>query len=207
VAPALRRTEVVLLVAAPIVLGLGRALLVPFNDQKWDQMLTSMTTHHSRNALGWSLAVVAAALLVITALALVRLVPGRPRLTVPALIGVACGWIGTVGVATGGLVMGDMSQSSARAEMVDVLTRFNEGSGNTLFFLVIAGVIGNVLLAVALTRSGVVTRGTAVLLAVGAVTSLVGAPGPVKPIAVSGAVLLLGGHALLLRGRPQQSAS
>ena len=168
-------------------------------------MLSDMATHRSRNAIGWSLTLVAAALLVPAGLAVVRLVPGRPRLTLPALLGVAFGWVGTAAIASGGLVMGDMSDSPDRAAMVAVLTRFNEGSGNTIFLLVLAGVIGNVLLAIALARSGVASRGTAVLLGVGAVVSLVGAPGPLKAIAVSGAVLLLGAHLLLLRSLSQSA--
>jgi len=196
----LRQTEVVLLVAAPVVLGLGRALLVPFNDQGWGQMLTDMADHPTRNALGWSLALFAAGLLTATGLALVRLVSDRPRLTVPATIGVVTGWAGTAAIASGGLLMGDMAKSPARETMVNVLTGFNEGNGNTVFFMVLAGVVGNILLAVALARGGVASKGTAILIGTGAVISLVGAPGPVAPVAITGAALLLAGHVQLLRG-------
>ena len=92
-----------------------------------------------------------------------------------------------------------MANSPDRSAMVTVLTNFNEGNANTIFFLVLAGVVGNVLLAIALARSGIASRGTAVLLGVGAVVSLVSAPGPVASIAVFGAALLLGAHLLLLR--------
>ncbi len=197
--PALSRAEVALLAVSPVVLALGRVLVVPFDDQDWDHMLGDMATHSARNAIGWSLTLVAAALLVPAGLALVRLVPGRARLTVPAGLGIAFGWVGTAAVASGGLVMGNMADSPDRGAMVAVLTRFNEGSGNTIFLLVLIGVIGNVMLAIALARSRVASRGAAVLLGVGAVLSLVGAPGPLKLIAVSGAVLLLGAHLLLLR--------
>ena len=201
--PGLRRTEVALLVGAPVVLAVGRLTLIPYDDQKWDHMLGQMAAHHSRNAFGWGLALVAAALLVASGLALVRLVPGRPGLTVPALVGVALGWVGTAGVATGGLVMGDMADSPDRRAMVDVLTNFNEGNGNVIFVLIVAGVLGNVLLASALRRSGIASRGTVVVISVGAVLSLTGAPGPAIAIAVSGAVLMLVGHLLLLRGMAQ----
>lgn len=201
--PTLSRAEVTLVTLTPVVLLVGRLMLVPFDDQDWNRMLSDMATHRSRNAIGWSLTLVAAALLVPAGLALVRLVPGRPRLTVPALLGIALGWVGTAAVASGGLVMGAMADSPDRGAMVTVLTRFNEGSGNTIFVLVLAGVIGSVLLAIALARSDVASPGTAVLLGVGSVFSLVGAPGPLKPIAVSGAVLLLGAHLLLLRSLAQ----
>ena len=197
--PGLRRTDVVLLTTAPLVLALGRLLLVPFDDQEWDRMLSDMAANPTRSAIGWGLALVAAALLTVAGVALVRLVPDRPRLTVPALVGVALGWTGTAAVAAIGLVMGEMASSPERNAMVRVLTDMNEGTGNIVFILVLAGVLGNVLLAIALTRGGIATRGTGVLLAVGAVASLVGAPGPFKPIAVSGAVLLMGAYLLLLR--------
>lgn len=203
-APGLHRHEVVLLATAPVVLALGRLILVPFDDQEWNRMLGDMAANHSRNAVGWSLALIAAALLTVAGLALVRLVPDRPRLTVPALLGVALGWTGTAAIASGGLVMGDMADSPEREAMVAVLTNFNEGSGNTIFFIVLAGVVGNILLAVALARSGIASRGTAVLLGLGAAVSLIGAPGPVKPIAVTGAVLLIGAHLLILRGLSQR---
>ena len=200
----LRRTEVVLLAAAPVVLALGRLVLVPFDDQQWSRMLGEMAVNHSRNAVGWSLALIAAALLTVAGLALVRLVPGRARLTVPALLGVTLGWTGTAAIASGGLVMGDMAGSPEREAMVEVLTNFNEGSGNTIFFVILAGVVGNILLAVALARAGIASRGTAALLGLGAVASLVGAPGPFKPIAVTGAVLLLCAHLLILRSLSQR---
>ncbi len=197
--PGLLGHDVILLATAPIVLALGRLVLVPFDDQEWGRMLGDMAANHSRNAVGWSLTLVAAALLTAAGLALVKLIPDRPRLTVPALVGVALGWTGTAAIASGGLVMGDMADSPEREAMIVALTNFNEGNGNTIFFLVLAGVVGNILLAIALARSGIASRGTAVLLGLGAVVSLIGAPGPVKAIAVTGAVLLFGAHLLILR--------
>ena len=192
--------EGVLLLAAPLILFLGRLLLVPFDDQGWDEMLTTMADHPTRNAIGWSLALLAAGLLGAAGLTLVHLVADRPWLTVPAAVGVVTGWAGAAAVASGGLVMGDMAKSSEREAMVAVLTGFNEGNGNTVFFLVLAGVLGNVLLAVALARSGHASRGAAVLFAVGAAGSLVAAPGPARPVALLAALLLLSGHVVVLRG-------
>lgn len=204
-APGLHRHEVALLVTAPVVLALGRLILVPFDDQEWNRMLSDMAAHHFRNAVGWSMALIAAALLTAAGLALVRLVPDRPRLTVPALLGVTLGWTGTAAVASAGLAMGNMADSPERDAMVAVLTNFNEGTGNTIFLVVLAGVVGNILLAVALARSGIASRGTAVLLGLGAVLSLIGAPGPAKPIAVTGALLLIGAHLLILRSPSQRA--
>ena len=193
------RHDLVVLATAPLFLAVGRLILVPFDDQEWDGVLTDMAANHSRNAIGWALTLIAAALLSAAGLALVRLLPHRSRLVLPAAIGVAFGWAGTAAIASGGLVMGDMADSPQRTAMVAVLTNFNEGNGNTIFFLVLAGVLGNILLAIALARSAIVSKGTAVLLGLGAVVSLVGSPGPFKPIAVTGAVLLIGAHLLILR--------
>lgn len=193
------RHDLVVLATAPLVLAVGRLALVPYDDQEWDRVLTDMAANHSRNAIGWILTLIAAALLSAAGLALARLVPRRSRLILPAAIGVTLGWVGTAAIATGGLIMNDMANSPERSAMVAVLTSFNEGNGNAIFFLVLAGVLGNILLAVALARTDIVSKGTAVLLGLGAVVSLVGSPGPVKAIAVAGAVLLIGAHLLILR--------
>ncbi|MEO6652994.1 MAG: hypothetical protein ABIP17_10090 [Ilumatobacteraceae bacterium] len=193
------RHDLVVLAIAPLVLAVGRLILVPYDDQEWDRVLTDMAANHSRNAIGWALTLIAAALLSAAGLALVRLLPHRSRLVLPAAIGVVLGWTGTAGIATGGLIMGDMANVPERTAMVAVLTNFNEGNGNTIFFLVLAGVLGNILLAIALARGAIVSKGVAVLLGLSAVVSLVGSPGPVKAIAVTGAVMLIGAHFLILR--------
>jgi len=203
----LRRTEIVILLAAPVILLLGRALLVPFDDQRWGDMLTTMADHPTRNAIGWVLALIAVALLAVGGLGLVRLVSDQPLLAVPATVGVALGWAGAAAVASGGLLMGDMAKNPQRASMIDVLEGFNEGNGNTVFFLVLAGVLGNVLLAVALARTGLASRGAAALLAIGAVGSLIAAPGPARPVAIVAALLLLAGHALVLRSLPERHSA
>ena len=203
----LRRTEIIILLAAPVLLLSGRALLVPYDDQRWSDMLTTMADHPTRNAIGWVLALVATALLGVGGLGLARLVADRPLLAIPATVGVALGWAGAAAIASGGLVMGDMAKSPQRASMINVLEGFNEGNGNTLFSLVLAGVLGNVLLAVALARTGLASRGAATLVAVGASGSLIAAPGPARPVAMVAALLLLGGHALVVRGMPERRSA
>lgn len=201
---AMRRAEVGLLIGAPVVLLLGRALLVPFDDQQWDGMLTTMAEHPTRNAIGWSLALLAAGVLSAAGFVLVRLVArSRPKLAFAALIGVVTGWAGTAAVASGGLVMGDMAKNPEREAMVSVLSGFNEGNGNTVFFMVLTGVIGNIALAVAFARSGVASRGVAILFGVGAVGSLVASPGPARPVALVAGALLLAGQVLVLRSSTQ----
>ena len=200
----LRRTEVVILLLAPVLLLLGRLLLVPFDDQKWGDMLTAMADKPTQNAIGWTLALVAVALLAVGGLGLVRLVADQPLLAVPATVGVAFGWAGAAAISSGGLMMGDMAKNPQRASMIEVLTAFNKGNGNTVFFLVLAGVLGNIVLAVALARTGLASRGTATLFGIGAVVSLIAAPGPARPVAIVGALLLLGGQALVLRSLPER---
>ena len=203
------RPETAVLLAAPVVLILGRSLLVPFDDQQWGAMFATMAEHPTRNAIGWSLALFAAGLLAAAGLVLLRLVADQPRLAVPAAVGIVTGWAGTAAIASGGLVMGDMAKSPDRDAMVAVLTGFNEGNGNTVFLLVLTGVLGNILLAVALARSGRTSRGTAILFGVGAVGSLVAAPGPARPVALLAALLLLAAHLLVVRSlidnRPNMS--
>ena len=66
------RPAVILLVAAPLLMALARVLLVPFDDQKWDQVLNQMAAHQGRSDTGWILALAASGLLAATALMLAR---------------------------------------------------------------------------------------------------------------------------------------
>jgi len=91
--------------------------------------------------------------------------------------------------------MGDMADSPEREAMEAVLTNFNEGNGKHDRLPRPRRSDRDILLAVALARSGIASRGTAVLLGLGAAVSLIAAPGPIKPIALTGAVLLIGGAA------------
>ncbi len=60
-------------------------------------------------------------------------------------------------------------------------------------------VIGYIVLAVGLARSGLVTKGAAVLIAIGAAATLITTPGPMTPLLVLAALLLTAGHGLAAR--------
>ena len=90
----LTRGVVVLLIGAPLLMAVGRVLLVPFDDEDWDAVLTSMANHQGRSDAGWLIAMAASGLLAVTAVILAhRLgVTGRTRAAMFATVTTAIGW-------------------------------------------------------------------------------------------------------------------
>ena len=68
----LTRGVVVLLIGAPLLMAVAHVLLVPFDDQDWDAVLTSMANHQGRSDAGWLMAMAASGLLAVTAVILAR---------------------------------------------------------------------------------------------------------------------------------------
>src|SRR4029450_4076928 len=60
--PVLSRTTSALLVIAPVLMGVGGALSVRFDDQDWNGTLTGMAEHHARADVGGVLRLVGCAL-------------------------------------------------------------------------------------------------------------------------------------------------
>ena len=56
-----------LLIGAPLLMAVGRMLLVPIDDQDWDAVMTSMARHEARSDSGWLIAIAACGLLAVTA--------------------------------------------------------------------------------------------------------------------------------------------
>ena len=65
--------------------------------------------------------------------------------------------------------------------------------------LCVLAAVGYVVLAVGLARSGLVGKGVAVLVGLGGVGTLLTMPGPLKPLLVFAALVLLAGQALVVR--------
>src|SRR5688572_28805757 len=59
-----------LLIGAPLLMAIARVLLVPFDDEDWDAVMTSMAANQGRSDTGWLLAIVASGLLAVTAVVL-----------------------------------------------------------------------------------------------------------------------------------------
>ena len=195
------RPAALLLVGAPVLMALARVLLVPFDDQKWDQVLTQMAAHQGRSDTGWILALAASGLLATTALMLARRLSLAGRTRAAAFVGVstALGWAGSAGICASAVVMSVQAKAPDRAVQVQILKDLNAGSTFYIFLLCVLAAVGYVVLAVGLARNGVASKGAAVLLGFGGVSTLLTMPGPAKPLLVLTALLLTAGHLLVMR--------
>lgn len=199
--PELARTAAVLLIGAPLLMAVGRLLLVPFDDQGWDAVLTQSAAHQNRSDTGWIIAMAASGLLAAAALSLARLLHLAGRTKVAAFAGVttAIGWAGSAGICTGGLLLSYQGRASDRKVQVKLLNDFNAGHGSLVFLLCVLAAVGYVVLAVGLARSGLIGKGVAILVALGGVGTLLTMPGPIKALLVCAALVLFAGQALVVR--------
>jgi len=200
------RPAATLLLVAPLVMALGRALLVPFDDQDWNGTLTDMAAHRGRSDAGWVLALAASGLLATTVgILAAQLRTRRRRSSGFALVATALGWAGCAAICGGGLLMSAMARATDRDVQVQVMKEFNDAGATGVVFLVcVIAAVGYVVLAVGLARSQVTSKGAAVLIGLGGATTLLTMPGPLTPLLVATALILAAGHGLALRtlGRP-----
>jgi hypothetical protein len=210
-ATGISRTAVVLLVAAPLVMALGRVLLVPLDDQDWDQTMTDMAAHQGRSDLGWVLAIAASGILGTTAAIVAHRLrlAGRAKSSAFVVVTTALGWAGCAAICFAGLYLSSAAEAPDRAAQVQVAKDINDGSSGFVFLLIVIGAIGYVVAAVALARSRVVATGAAVLIGLGGAATLLTMGGPVTPLLVAAALVLAAGHGLALRslGREPERAA
>lgn len=202
------RSAAVLLIGAPLLMALGRVLLVPFDDQNWNKVLNQMAAHQGRSDTGWLLAMAASGLLATTATVLARQLrlAGRGRAAAFVVVSTALGWAGSAAMAAGGLSMSVAAKAPDRAVQIQVLKDFNSGHSAFIFLACVVAAVGYVVLAVGLARAGVTSKGAAVLVGLGGASTLLTMPGPLTPLLVLTAVLLAAGHALVLRSTVDESA-
>jgi hypothetical protein len=198
-----------LLVGGPLVMVVGRLLLVPLDDQGWDGVLTDAAAHQSRSDTGWLLAMAAAGLIAASAVALSAVLgrAGRTRAAAVAAVTTAVGWAGCAGIATAGLLLSYQGKAPDRAVQVQLLKDVNAGHTAFIFLMCVLGAVGYVVLAVGLARSHVVGKGVAVLVGLGGFATLLTMPGPMKPLLVLSALLLTAGQALVVRAIGLEGAS
>jgi hypothetical protein len=191
-----------LLVGAPLVMAIGRTLLVPFDDEDWDSVMSSMAANSGRSNTGWLLALAACGLLTVTAVVLahqLRLV-GKVRMAMFVTITTAIGWAATAAICLGGLYLAVAAEAPDRGAQVQLQQDFNNaGATGVIFLMVIVAAIGYIVLAVGLARSSIITKGAAVLVAIGGAATLLTMAGPVTPLLVLAALLLTAGHGLAAR--------
>lgn len=194
-AAALTRTQAACLLAAPIVLIAARAVTTPFRD-KGDTAgyLAAIANNHATSNVGAVLGIIGALLLIPALIGLGRIAGERmPRL---AWLGAGLATIGAVAltiVAMLAIIGGQVAQFASPADRVDVWNKIlNSGAGAAVGqLMLVSGVIGMVLLAVGLFRSGPVHPAAAVLLGIGGATTMLTAPGPVRVVLIAAAALTL----------------
>lgn len=199
--PGLTRTAVAVLIGGPLLMALGRVLLVPMNDQGWDQRLTEAAAHQGRSDTGWLIAMAASGLIAAGAfyLASVLRQVGAAKAAAFTVATTAVGWAASAGIATAGLLLSYQGQAPDRAVQVQLLKDVNAGHTTFIFLLCVVAAVGYVVLAVSLARSQVVTKGVAAVLGLGGAGTLITGPGPAKPLLVAAALILLAGSALVVR--------
>lgn len=202
------RLTTTLLVAAPAVMAVGRLLHVPLdtdNAADWEATLRRMAAHQVRSDSGWLLAMVAAGLLSVTALALAQRLTaaGRTKSAGFCLIMLPIAWAGCAADSGAALIMSGMAKSTDLALQAQILHTYNATVTPGIVFLAeVFGAIGYITLAVASARAHIMSRGTAVVLALGGAGTLITSSGPKTPLLVTAAVLLGVGHILAVRTTP-----
>jgi hypothetical protein len=197
----INRVSAGFLLGGPVLMVIGRLLLVPMDDQKWDATLTQAAAHQGRSDAGWILAMAAAGLLGASALALAALLRGAawPKAAAVAAITTAAGWAGCAGICTAGMMLSYQGKAPDRAVQVQLLKDLNAGHTGFIFLLCVVAAVGYVVLSVALARAHVIGKTAAVLIGLGGAGTLLTMPGPMKPLLVLTALLLLAGHVLVVR--------
>jgi hypothetical protein len=189
-----------LLVGGPLLMVVGRLLLVPMDDQRWDATLTSAAAHQIRSDTGWILSMAAAGLIAASAIALATLLSrtGRTKSAAVAAVTTAVGWAGCAGISTAGMMLSYQGKAPDRAVQVQLLKDLNAGHTAFVFLLCVLAAVGYVVLTVGLARSKVISKGVALLVGLGAVGTLLTTPGPMKSLLVGLSVLLTVGQALVV---------
>jgi hypothetical protein len=126
-----------LLIGAPLLMALGRVLLVPLDDQDWGGVMTSMAAHQARSDAGWLLAIVASGLLRITAVMLAgRLrLAGWIRSAMFVTITTAIGWAATAATCLQGIYLSVAATAPDRDAQVKPQEDFNEGEIGFVFLM------------------------------------------------------------------------
>lgn len=199
--PGLAPAAVALLVGAPLLMAVGRLLLVPIDDQGWNAVLNAAAAHQGRSDTGWLLAMAASGLLGATGMLLGHLLSaaGRTRAALFVMGTTALGWAGSAGICSAGILLGYQGKAPDRAVQIQVLHAANAGHTAFIFLLCVLAVVGYVVLAVELVRSGVAGKAAATVVGLGGVGTLLTMPGPLKALLVVSALVLLAGHVMVIR--------
>jgi hypothetical protein len=198
--PRISLTAIVSLIAAPLVLLVAPTLNVPWPGDsgvvKVGRFVQQIADDPTRSDLGAAL--VLPAVLYLGTVARTR----TPRL---GAIATALTVIGCVGIANVGAISAidrQIVQHSPTPVAVEVTRQYNENIP-IVDLPILLGVLGFVLLAVCLYRSRRVPRMAAILIGLGGAATTITAQGPIRPLLLTAAgILLIGQARLVLATRP-----
>jgi hypothetical protein len=188
------RTQLACLVAGPLVMTAGRAMLVPHDDENYAGILSQMAEQPASNGIGWFLAFLACALLIPASTGLAGTFADQiRRLSSITSLLLVVGWVGTSATAPAILVASDIAAKAPAESVAAGLKAFNDGIAGAFFLMSVLGIIGAITLAVGLFRSKAVPKPAAVLVGLGIVTTIITMSGPVQGLLLACSLILLAG--------------
>ena len=157
--------------------------------------------NHATADFGAVLLIVGSLLLIPAFIALGRIARGRmPKLAWAGVGLTVIGCSAMTMIATIALVGASVARFATPGTRVELWKKiFNTGTATaTGQLMLLAGVIGCVLLAVGLYRSGQVRHAAAVLVGIGGTTTMITTPGPVRVVLIAAATVTLAGFAWVI---------
>lgn len=185
------------LIGAPILIVIARLVSVPWDDSHPADYVRHVANSPARSDIGATLVVVAAAVSIAAMFYLTALArTDRPRLGLLGGILTVAGYLGMVGMGTKSLDAGQIVRHSPRATAISV-SQHLALDVHTIDLLIISGTIGYILIAVCLFRDRHTRRVIAILIGFGGVTTIFTSGGPIRPLIVATALILLAGQGWL----------
>jgi hypothetical protein len=195
------------LIGAPLVLLIARTLNVPWPGDggvvKVGRYVQQIADDPTRSDLGAALVVLGAVLLLPAMLYLGTVARTRtPRLGAVAMALTLVGCVGIAGVGTVSAIDRQIVQHSPTPAAIEVIRQYNENVP-IVDLPILLGVLGFILLAISLYRSRRVPRVAAILVGLGGATTAITSEGPIRPLLLAAAgILLIGQGWLVVATRP-----
>jgi hypothetical protein len=190
------------LIAAPLVLLVARTLNVPWPGDsgivKAGQYVQQIADDPTRSDLGAALILLGAVLLLPAVLYLGTVARTRtPRLGAVAMALTVIGCVGIANIGAVSAIDRQIVQHSPTPVAVEVTRQYNENIP-IVDTPILLGVLGFILLAVCLFRSRRVPRMAAILIGFGGAATTITSQGPIRPLLLTAAGILLIGQGWLV---------
>jgi hypothetical protein len=195
------------LIAAPLVLLIARTLNVPWPGdsgvEKTGHYVQQIADDPTRSDLGAALVLLGAVLLLPAMLYLGTVARTRmPRLGAVAMALTVIGCVGIANVGAVSVISGQIVRHSPIPVAVEVTRQYNDNIP-IVDLPILLGVLGFILLAICLFASRRVPRVAAILIGLGGAATTITSEGPIRPLLLTAAgILLIGQGWLVIAARP-----